>query len=350
MASILESEAEEIAATKGLGRIPIVTVAAPEASEKSGYQLTLLCLPIELRHKIYRFALTESEPFVDPCISSHSGPTIISPDNKVPSLGIGLLRTCRQIHTEATALACLYRENIFQFTTVVHCHKFFNLLGLDRASQIQILSINLRLVAQGCAAIAGEWLSYTSEAARSGLWIQRRLGSLKYDVPNLKCVHLDLHGWCKEGFGEHRWEYLRSLLKDLRDLECISVDGEVKIRNLTLAVSKPWAPELFVTNEVFDHSKAVGYGGTMIDLMTPGIRCDDQDEMVQKKFKILWSIAHGNLTLELSTQSRVAKRLSVMDFSEGTAPLPNSYRCCRGKLSSSCMWERYRKRADAERT
>ena len=309
-------------------------------------QSALLDLPAELRHKIYRFVLTDSEPFVDPFIPSSAGLTIRSPFHTIPFIGPGLLRTCRRIYVEATSLAYLFGENVFQFTTVTHCHKFLSLVGRERASQIRILSINLRLVAQGDAMIADEWLSYVSEEARGGLWTQRRLGSMRTDLPNVRCVRLDLSGWCRPGYGQHRWEYFRSILRELHGLECIAVGGEVKLRNLDLAVWEPWAPELFLTNNAIDRSQGMPYGGTMVDLMIPVIQGNAQKDRKWKDLKILWSIAHGKVTLELSTGNRAAKKLSAINLDHWKASWAESYQSCSGQLSSSCTWGEYEKQVN----
>ncbi|KAL9095795.1 MAG: hypothetical protein Q9165_001792 [Trypethelium subeluteriae] len=350
MAITLEPRAVAVKPPKAYATAtPLDPEKAPEQPiEPSPSQLSpLLRLPPELRHKIYRLALTDSEPFVDPCIYSSSTSTIKSPFHSIPSLALNLLRTCRQIHAEATSLGCLHRENVFQFTTVTHCHSFLSLLGPSRAHEIHILSINLRLVAQGDATTAHEWLAYTSDDARGGLWTQRRLGTLRADLPNLRCVRLDLSGWCRPGYGQHRWEYFRSIARGLRGLECVAVGGEVKLRNLDLAVWEPWAPELFLTNNVIDRREGMPYGGTMVDLMASAVLCDEQGEDGKKKdLEVRWSIANGKVLLEVLKRSRTAKRLSAIDPNHWTAPWTESYRRCPGTLSSSCTWEEYEKQVN----
>ncbi|KAF2235350.1 hypothetical protein EV356DRAFT_532071 [Viridothelium virens] len=353
MAITLEPIAVDVKPPKAYAtKIPLEPQEASEQPlEQSPSRLSpLLCLPAELRHKIYRLALTDSEPFIDPCIYSPSTSTIKSPFHSIPLLSLNLLRTCRQIHTEATSLAYLHRENIFQFTTVTHCHSFLSQLGSSRAQEIRILSINLRLVAQGDAATAHEWLAYTSADACGGLWTQRRLGTLRTDLPNLRCVRLDLSGWCRPGYGQHRWEYFRSIARGLGGLECVAVGGEVKLRNLELAVCEPWAPELFLTNDVIDRREGMPYGGTMVDLMSSAVLRDGQGEdWGEKDLEVLWSIANGKVMLELSRRDRAAKRLSAIDLNHWTAPWTESYRRCPGRLSSSCTWEEYQKQVNTYR-
>ncbi|KAI9652796.1 MAG: hypothetical protein M1821_007794 [Bathelium mastoideum] len=351
MAVTLEPVLVDVKPPKAHKAPPIIHSASPELPPKPHHQPALHRLPLELRQQIYRLALTTPEPFVDPCVPSTSGPTIKSPYHHIPSTGLNLLLTCRQIHSEATALGCLYRENIFQFTTVTHCHKFLALLGPERAAQIQIISINLRLVAQKDAVVAAEWLSYTSENARDGLWTQRRLGSLRTDLPNLRCVRLDLVAWCRPGFGQHRWEYFRSLLKELRGLDCVAVGGEVKMRNLDLASAEPWAPELFLTNDVVDRSKVVPYGGTMADLIVPALhRPDEKDCEKRNGLEVRWRIANGEVMLELSTKSRCARKLSAINPCYRKDPWTDAYRHCRGELNSSCTWMEYEKQVNTFRS
>ena len=351
MAITLQTVAVDAKPAKVHTTIPIKPQATSQQSLKKLRSPTLLRLPAELRHKIYRLALTDLEPFIDPCIYFHPGQTIKSPFHRIPSIGLGLLRSCRQVHAEATALDCLYRDNVFQFTTVTHCHKFLTLLGSERASQIRILGINLRLIAQGDAVAANEWLFYTSETACGGLWTQRYLGSLKADMPNLKCIRLDLFGWCRPGYGEHRWEYFRSLLKHLRGLECLVVGGEVKLRNLDLAFSEPWAPELFLTNNTIDRSKESSpYRGTMADLMLPALMCDGQEKGAKpENLEILWSIANGAVKLELSKRSYTARNLSAIDINRWKAPWSSPYYRSSGAVSSSCTWEEYERQLNTYR-
>ncbi|KAI9700894.1 MAG: hypothetical protein M1820_006655 [Bogoriella megaspora] len=310
-------------------------------------QSHFLLLPAELRHKIYFYTLTSPAPFIDPChYNRDSLQTIKSPFHDIPhDINLSLFLVCRQIHAEASLLGYLHRYNTFQFTTVTHAHTFLSRLPKSTREQIRIVGINLRIVASdNDPCIAEEWLGYTSRSICEGFWAQARLGSIYTDAPGLKALRIGLDGWFQPGEGKHRLEYIKSLVRDLSYLDCVSVETEIRLNGLDLAYAEPWAPELFVTCLNVDRGLKGPYGGkSMVDVLAPAVM---SDEVKGRKngLEIRWRIAKGRIVLEVVRKDPRSRSLSAVDMHRWKTPWGKEYQLASGAMSSSCSWEEYEKK------
>ncbi|ORY13372.1 hypothetical protein BCR34DRAFT_562118 [Clohesyomyces aquaticus] len=138
--------------------------ATSEPSTKDPAFSLILCLPRELRDKVYTFALASPFPFWWPAATS--------PKHDV---ALGLLRVARQIHKEATPI--LYLANKFLFTHPSDCN-IFRVISSPCSSRItsacfRIREKDLRL-----------WTTY--------LGSKQQERSLMADLPNLKSLWIFL--------------------------------------------------------------------------------------------------------------------------------------------------------------
>jgi hypothetical protein len=338
--------------TRGAGRSTVLSkenlatnqricqLSQEQGNGRRPFYPAFLRMPAEIRHEIYRLVLTTSEPIIDPCVCSPAGNIIQSPFRKVPRLGIALLSTCRQIYSENLELGFIYRDNIFQFTTASHAHDFFTFLGKQRASLVRMLAIDLRLVAAENATAADAWLSYASERSCEDMRIPSRIRGLRTDVPRLRCVRLELQGWCRIGLESHRWEYFQSILRGLQGLDCISMGGEVRTRSLDLAMCEPWAPELLLTHAIIDRTGNKLSGSTMVDIMAQVVLRADA-RRTNKDLVLSWSIMNGRVVLEVSTKARTARALSAVPVTSIEIPWSSAYYQRRGNVTSVCNWAEY---------
>lgn len=128
-------------------------------------QCELLQMPAEIRNAIYCYALTSSEPIIDPTI----GPTIRPRHKNIPILGTALLRTCKKVHAEVD-LRVLYSRNAFCFTRPVHATSFFRKLGPLQRTLIRGITIDFRMPdfqADGSNYLR-EWMHYLESASTHG--------------------------------------------------------------------------------------------------------------------------------------------------------------------------------------
>ncbi|KAF2089875.1 hypothetical protein K490DRAFT_11255, partial [Saccharata proteae CBS 121410] len=206
-----------------------------------------LSLPGEIRNRIYYFALTTSYPIIDPSTGHDKDTVIHSPHHSIPPLGTSILRANKLIHAEAP-VAYLYTHNTFRFTSVTHIHKFMKLLPPFLSTMVRDVEIDVRDVNVRHPDINRDWAQYLSWSA--GVWAQK-LGSLRYDAPNLRVLRLNFESWPRiEVTRRHLWDILRRLLGNVDGMERVVLTGTYA-KGTAMEKREPWDPVYFVgTDEV----------------------------------------------------------------------------------------------------
>jgi len=249
----------------------------------------LLCLPGELRNKIYAFALTSLDPITDPSTSS----VIPSRHNSLPTLGVPLLRTCRRIYNEADA-RLLYACNRFRFTSVTYTHHFLSSLPPADSTQIQDLEIDVRDVHEQHPGISREWAQYLSWS--TGVWAQK-LGSLRADAPGVRVLRLNFEAWPRIAVSRrHLWDILRRLLLNVEGLERVVVVG--RSRGEAMARIEPWSPVHYVgADDLGDEAGKID----LVERMWGTVGKEGNEKVVR------WTRGEGVIELEVVLVSHIRR-------------------------------------------
>lgn len=95
---------------------------------------SLLSLPLEVKNEIYEYLLVSSRSYVYPYawMSPYEQPTGMA--------GIGLLRVCKQIHAEASAM--LYQKNTFMFENPAQLEWFMSQVSDKDINTVQPICLD----------------------------------------------------------------------------------------------------------------------------------------------------------------------------------------------------------------
>ncbi|ORY05478.1 hypothetical protein BCR34DRAFT_604514 [Clohesyomyces aquaticus] len=240
-------------------------------------QSPLLRLPTELKHLIFTY-----------CFFSPSA--ILNPGALT-----ALLLTCRRLYHECSP-ALLYTSNTFAFTTVDTLSRFLRTIGPSHTSLIQSIQIDARGVSLANPGLVREWLQYLSFA--SGPWA-KVLGSLREDVPRLRCLRLDFSQYWMIGMVRHElWEFLRGLLANVEGLERIVVIGAGRGRGM--ARYEPWSPVHFVGGDGITVGEK-----DLVERMWRGVQGEEGGKVIR------WErdAGKGTIYLEVVTKAYLVKHV-----------------------------------------
>ena len=170
-------------------------------------QSLLLSLPLEVRLRIYEYLFTcQPQVFV-----SNLKPMLSYPKYLVEAdLTSAILRTCRQIHNEASPI--LYSGNIFVLDYPKRTFEWLDRIG----------SVNLRSIRHLRVFVPHELFAFTRKWGKSiperQLWYNL-LGRLSQEATGLRYLYIF---WDKEGGGDVR--LVRELAK-IQGLKRMEIDG-----------------------------------------------------------------------------------------------------------------------------
>jgi hypothetical protein len=196
-------------------------------------QSPLVGLPAEIKHQIFKFCFVADRIIADPTIHAQGE------RESIPSLGVGLLQTCRRLYHEVDRRP-LFSQNTFQFTTADKAKAFLQALDEHYRPSVHDISIDVRMVHSD--RLAHEWLQYL---AWGNSVPNTSLKTLRTDAPNLKTLRLNFESWPRIPlFRTELWRFLRRMLANVGGLERIVVVGASKGQGM--ARRDPWSPVHFV--------------------------------------------------------------------------------------------------------
>jgi hypothetical protein len=271
----------------------------------------LVALPAEVKHHIFKFCFATDRIISDPTIQTKSE------EDPSPSLGVGLLQTCRRLYHEVDRRP-LFSQNTFQFTTVNKAEAFLHALDEHCRSSVHDISIDIRM--SHSDRIAHEWTQYL---AWGGDMLKKDQNSLKTDAPNLKTLRLNFESWPKiPMFRTELWYFLRQLLSNVRGLERIVVVGASK--GQAMARRDPWSTAHFIgADDVACNN--------LIPQMWRCVEASDNAKVIR------WVRESGKLYLEVVSKAHLSKNLdsnwreqSVKKSDDNTLP-----------VNGNCSWTEY---------
>jgi hypothetical protein len=250
-------------------------------------QSELLQLPAEIKHIIYRLCFIADAPIINPQIDN---PKDRQDGTACTTPGAALLQTCRRTYHEIDRRP-LFAQNTFRFSNLIRMQGFLRALPLDYRTRIHDIEIDLRELNSDHPHIAREWLQYIALAKNEAL------GSLRADAAGLQCLRVNLEAWpIMPVFRSELWQFLRSMLSELRGLDRIVVTGASKGKAMDRKL--PWSPVHFVGgDDVGAH-----------DLLTRMNKCvtgNSSDNLVK------WLRQDGKLQLEVLSKSSLQSSVAV---------------------------------------
>jgi hypothetical protein len=286
------------------------TVALPANLQP---QSTLVNLPAEIKHQIFKACLTFDDVISDPTVSGGTQ------RRAVQSLNVAILQTCRRLYHEIDRRP-LFSQNTFRFTGVGTARLFLKTLDDRYRESVHDIEIDIRKVD---TSLARDWLRYL--AWGNGPWDSTSC-SLHMDAPNLKTLRLNFESWPRVSmFRTELWILLRQMMATVRRLERIMVVGASK--GQAMARRDPWSPAHFVgaTDVDFDD---------LVPRMWKCVEAPDNDKIIR------WGRKDGRLSLEVVSKNHLLRHVdrawhspSVRSQGEGCWP-----------ENGSCLWSDYEKK------
>jgi len=283
------------------------TVALPANLQP---QSTLVNLPAEIKHQIFKACLTSDDVISDPTVC---GATQRRPAR---SLNVAISQTCRRLYHEIDRRP-LFSQNTFRFTSVETARSFLKTLDNAYRESVYDIEIDVRKVD---TSLASDWLRYL--AWGNGPWDSTSC-SLQIDAPSLKILRLNFESWPRVSmFRTELWVLLRQMMATVRSLERIVVIGAS--RGQAMARRDPWSPAHFVgaTDVDFDD---------LVPRMWKCVEAPAEEKIIR------WGRKDGRLSLEVVSKNHLLTHV------DGTWHAPSVRGQSEGCWSEngSCLWSDY---------
>ena len=126
---------------------------------KNNQNSPLLRLPPEIRNRIWEYSLGHSIFRTQVFRSGRSHKAKLTPPTSEPSVGVALLRCCRQIYSEAALMPI--RLNTLAFSNVLHIKKATKLLKAHQRKQITMIRVEVSPYGSWASACCSQFVANT---------------------------------------------------------------------------------------------------------------------------------------------------------------------------------------------